>query len=62
MVVRAGSGDKGGDPLAGSFVYSMPSPGKGMCRGRFWALAELEEDVVDGGDVDSDVLGSKRPA
>jgi hypothetical protein len=40
-----------GRPAAAD-LCSAPSPGEGMCRGRFWALSELEDG--GGGEVESE--------
>jgi hypothetical protein len=68
-MVRSGSGDKAGAsagdgrdgpvgvspaPPPQNYVTSTPSPGEGMCRGRFWALAELEEEPEAGDEDTSD--------
>jgi hypothetical protein len=83
-MVRSGSGDKVGalagdgrvgpagvspSPPPRNYVTSTPSPGERMCRGRFWALAELEEepeavveDTSDGDPVlDGEIQRSAAP-
>jgi hypothetical protein len=74
MSVRKGAGDAGGDsnfesplpelpavrPVAGgSELQSAPSRGEVMCRGRFWALAQLVEDWdSEDGEVSVDEEGA----